>query len=1226
MDIALIISRVISAWPLVVKRSLAQWRLLSTVVIGVLLASAIMAGTVIYFDALRELALKSTLANLTTNEINIVVKSERGPTTPQEYEKVSNAMNRQFDSRVDWFLEDRIRGGKTSTFFLTVPGNETAAGDDNARSYFGFLPRLEQYITMVDGRMGQEQAISAPGAPLVLEAIIPIEAAKLFNIGVSSRLSSVPYWDDATPFTGVVVSGVFERNNPDDEFWHLDDTIFKASTSGSFRAIPFYITEKTFMEVLGVAFPDMDSTYGWLLQVDQSKLNARNSTLARSNLGVMASRLSTNLFSFRQITELEDALTEYDRRLFFSKLPMFIILVLIAVVILYYVVTISSLLVEQQRGEIALLKSRGASSAQILTVFVLEGASISILAILVAPILAATVISILGFTPAFSDLSGSDRLTVSISSGAYLMGALGGLLSFAALLIPAIQASRIGVTKHRQESARPNSQPFFQRYYLDVMLLIISVVLFRQLTDQGSVVATGIFGEVAVNQVLLAVPALILVAFAMVLLRLFPLAVRFLSGDSPALLHLIVGGTVAALAPTIAIRSVFEGESATWAVQVVALAILAGAYWATNRSTQTLPKVGGMALQAGMVAAVILLEPALPLTQVFAPLLIAIVPAQITFILFRGFAQIAPVGFSMGMWQMARNPTYYARLSLLLMLMSGLGIFAASFGGTLERSFEERARYSSGADIRVEGVLLNSRGQTRPLIGSYETLSGVDQVGSVFRGVGTDLSKLLGESYTMFAMDGEALNDIGWFRDDFSEVPMEELIAGLEHPSPPEGIQLPMDATTIKVVVKANRPQSGVGVTTRIKDANNRYFTYFMGTLSSSDWDEMESALSRNNRPGSRRRFLEPTPPLTLVSLGVHKNDGRGRLRAGTLAISEVSVRTRGSREYQVIESFDDISTWSILRAASESISDSVQVSNITLNGDSTAAMFIWTEGNALISRGIFHGPPIVPLAVLASKTFLKDTGHNLGDEFEVSVQGHRIPIRLVDTIDFFPTLDTFTKKFLLSDLTSVMSYANLEMTSSELRPNEVWLTTNLNGSTRTGLLDTLENDPPFSSRIIHDTVQNLADSQVDPLVQAGWRALLFIAFSTVLILSGLGFLVHAYVSFRSREMEFALMRTIGFSMRQLITLVWLEQALIIFAGMVLGTWMGGRLGAIIMPFLSNDDQGSQVLPPFVIEVSWGTLLITYAIMALVFAFIITGMIWFVRRISLQRILRLGEM
>ena len=148
---------------------------------------------------------------------------------------------------------------------------------------------------------------------------------------------------------------------------------------------------------------------------------------------------------------------------------------------------------------------------------------------------------------------------------------------------------------------------------------------------------------------------------------------------------------------------------------------------------------------------------------------------------------------------------------------------------------------------------------------------------------------------------------------------------------------------------------------------------------------------------------------------------------------------------------------------------------------------------------------------------------------------------------------------------------------------------------------------------------------RVDPLVEAGWRALLFIAFSAVLVLSCIGFLVHAYVSYRNRQLQFALLRTVGFSIRQLITMVWLEQAVVIAAGLALGTWMGGRLGETIMPFLGHDDWGGQVLPPFTMQVNWGALMITYAAMVFIFGAIIIGMIWRVHRMSLQRMLRLGD-
>jgi hypothetical protein len=42
--------------------------------------------------------------------------------------------------------------------------------------------------------------------------------------------------------------------------------------------------------------------------------------------------------------------------------------------------------------------------------------------------------------------------------------------------------------------------------------------------------------------------------------------------------------------------------------------------------------------------------------------------------------------------------------------------------------------------------------------------------------------------------------------------------------------------------------------------------------------------------------------------------------------------------------------------------------------------------------------------------------------------------------------------------------------------------------------------------------------------------------------------------------------------------------------------------------------------------VNWVTLGLTYGVMVVVFAFIIAVMITFIRRISLQRVLRLGEM
>ena len=1117
--------RLSTAWRQIVKRGLSHWRLLSSVVLGVLLASAIMAGTVIYFDALREVALKRALSQHSQQDLDILIQGTRGPTTADEYERVRSVATTQVEERVDWLLSDQLHAGKSQTFFLSFPGGEATAGQDNARTYFAFMPRFDESVSYLSGGAPSTSARNAPGGPLEIEAAVPSEAARLFGLSVGDKMSAVPFWDDTTPHVTVTISGIFVRDDPDADIWQLETRVLQAATGPSFRTLPFHIQQQTYLQILGPSLRKLDSTYAWLLVVDTGRVHARNSVSTLVTLVGMNRSLGSVLSGYSQVTRLDEVLRAYERRLFFTKLPMFVVLVLIAIVILYYVTTLSSLIVEERRTEISLLRSRGATPAQILAVFVLEGLTIAGLATVLGPLIAAAATSMLGYTPAFSDLTGGGRLGVDLSRGAYMMSALGGVLSFAALIVPAFQASRIGVTQHRQEAARPNRIPAFQRYYFDVGLLLVGIFLFRQLSEQGSVVATRLLGDVAVDQLLLAVPGLLLVASAMVLLRLFPLVMSVLS---------------------------------------------------------------------------------------------------------RLLSGLLPVGLMMGTWQMARNPTHYARLSLLLVLTAGLGIFAASFGATLDRSFTERVLYSTGSDVRVEGVraLISRRGTfirpeqgppRPPLEEDFQRMPGVDTASPILRDPGNDLSRgLIGDRFHMIAMDASTFSNVAWFRDDFARKPIRSLLDDLRVPNPPDGIVLPEEAVAIGMTLKADRPHPSVRVTVRIRNAQNRHTTYTLGSLESAEWVDLRAPISQS------AVSLNPTLPLQIVSVRIHEHSSP-QLQGGSIVIDDIWIETPRGRV--TVEAFDDAEGWSLLKATPPAASDVLRAADVSFDGGrSGSVVFTWTQGASRTARGIFAGPHWGPIPVLASKGFMADTGHAIGDAFEVLSGQYRVPVEIVEVVDLFPTMTRLDDKYMIADLESLTRFSNLEALYTESIPNEVWISTKTSGAQRERLLFALENSIAYRVGFVHDREQQLSQSEADPLVEAGWRALLFVAFGAVLILSCVGFLVHSYVSFRNRRTQFALLRTVGFSMRQLTTMVWLEQALVIFAGMALGTWMGGRLGAIIMPFLGHDDWGGRVVPPFVMATNWGALLLTYAAMAFVFAVISLGIIWLVQRISLHRVLRLGEM
>ena len=290
-------------------------------------------------------------------------------------------------------------------------------------------------------------------------------------------------------------------------------------------------------------------------------------------------------------------------------------------------------------------------------------------------------------------------------------------------------------------------------------------------------------------------------------------------------------------------------------------------------------------------------------------------------------------------------------------------------------------------------------------------------------------------------------------------------------------------------------------------------------------------------------------------------------------------------------------------------------------------AIFSWKQGDPLTPRGIFFGHEPEPIPVLASVGFLQKEARQVHDSFEVTIDQTRVPIKIVGEIELFPSILSDRAKYLVADIAGVNAFAVSSSSVNPFVPNEIWLSSSTSGQERMDLLSKLKDVNGFNVITVLDREERFRanDAYVDPLVDAGWRALLFIAFSSVLLLSCLGFLVHIYSSFRSRQIQFALMRTLGLSGKQLVVMMWLEQTLVIAVGLLLGTWMGGRLGATIIPFLGHNDFGGKVVPPFVMQIDWGSLGFIYLAMLVVFAVITAGLILIIQRISLSGVLRLGE-
>src|SRR5205823_9293252 len=140
-----------------------------------------------------------------------------------------------------------------------------------------------------------------------------------------------------------------------------------------------------------------------LTYVNTKKINPRNAEAIRSNIEGLDRQVGSNIERTSIGTDLPSVLQSFSQKLFFSRVPLLVLVLQIAGIVLYYLFMVSTMLVERQAAEIALLKSRGATTQQVMLVYVMEGLAIFVVALLLGPPLAAAVIALLGKTPAFHD-------------------------------------------------------------------------------------------------------------------------------------------------------------------------------------------------------------------------------------------------------------------------------------------------------------------------------------------------------------------------------------------------------------------------------------------------------------------------------------------------------------------------------------------------------------------------------------------------------------------------------------------------------------------------------------------------------------------------------------------------------------------------------------------------------------------------------------------------------
>jgi putative ABC transport system permease protein len=213
----------------------------------------------------------------------------------------------------------------------------------------------------------------------------------------------------------------------------------------------------------------------------------------------------------------------YEARLLTILLSVFAVPILGLIV--YFVAMTAGMAVRRQQTEIAVLRSRGVSRWQVLGVYLVEGLALTVAALGLGILLGLAIALAMGQVRSFLTLVDRPPLDVNLSRSSlrFAFGAAG--VALAATLAPALSAAKHTIVTHKQEQARALRRPMWQRFYVDLLLLLPALYGYYQLRQRGTISVNLDGGSVSdpfQNPLLFLVPTLFIFALGLLFIRFFP--------------------------------------------------------------------------------------------------------------------------------------------------------------------------------------------------------------------------------------------------------------------------------------------------------------------------------------------------------------------------------------------------------------------------------------------------------------------------------------------------------------------------------------------------------------------------------------------------------------------------------------------------------------------------------------------------------------------------------
>lgn len=369
---------------------------------------------------------------------------------------------------------------------------------------------------------------------------IEITQGEMFSSGINDGVMEVILTDESLRSTGLTVGETYEISNA-----FKPENTLKIRVTGAFnvkKGSDSYWSEGLDDAYVSMAFADYDTVIGE--GIDSGVINVVSMSeryaidypnIEMTSLDSVLSKLKEQdkVYSENNVVLDVPAISifeEYADRSETLQLLLWLVQIPVMLMIVFYLFMVSQLNVEQEKNEIAVFKSRGASSAQILLIYALESLVLGIATAIIGPFIGYGLCHVLGASNGFLEFVNRTALPIKFTIDAFLYSLLAVGVFFVTTMLPIVPATRTTIVAHKASKAKTAKRPLWDKAFLDIILIVGSVGwLYYYNKTQESLAAEGMTNASAtVNPLLFIASTAFILGAALLVVRIYPFVVRFI--------------------------------------------------------------------------------------------------------------------------------------------------------------------------------------------------------------------------------------------------------------------------------------------------------------------------------------------------------------------------------------------------------------------------------------------------------------------------------------------------------------------------------------------------------------------------------------------------------------------------------------------------------------------------------------------------------------------------